>query len=241
MNKRQLRDIACIAVGLIKRDRKSKVLFYHDVDSGVPYTDMSTPLSLVAEHIKTIQNSGYEIVSRITNRKNQVMICFDDGFRGVWDNREFFIQHNIHPTIFVAVDLIGKEGYLSVDEIKELMCCGFIFESHCWSHTNLTKFTSEELWHELKEAKEELERVLGVEMSSVCFPQGYYSDEVLRLSKEAGYTLMYISEPQSYYSHEGEGVIPRYLIQDVSPSVLCGILRGGMDVWQPHYHKLHKM
>lgn len=241
MNKRFLRDIACIAVGLIKRDKQSKVLFYHDVDSGAPYTDMSTPMSLVSQHIRMIQECGYDIVSHITNRENQVMICFDDGFRGIWENREFFIQNNIYPTIFVAVDLIGKDGYLSVDEIKELMHNGFIFESHSWSHTNLTKFTTEELQRELKGAKEELERILGINISSVCFPQGYYSDEVIRLSKEAGYSLMYISEPNSYYSYEGESIIPRYLIQDVSPSVLCGILRGGMDIWQPHYHKLHKL
>ena len=241
MNKRQLRDIACIVVGLIKRDRQSKVLFYHDVDNGAPYTDMSTSINLVEEHIDMIRKSGYEIVSHITERENQVMICFDDGFRGIWDNREFFVQRGIFPTIFVAVDLIGQKGYLSVDEIKELMTYGFIFESHSWSHTNLTKFTTEELQRELKGAKDELERILGVNMSAVCFPQGYYSDEVIRLSKEAEYSLMYISEPNSYYSCENEGVIPRYLIQDVSSTVLRGILHGGMDIWQSHYHKLHKL
>jgi peptidoglycan/xylan/chitin deacetylase (PgdA/CDA1 family) len=202
---------------------------------------MSTSLSLISQHIATIQKCGYEIVPSITREENQVMICFDDGFRGVWDNREFFIQHNIRPTIFIAVSLIGKEGYLSVDEIKELMRYGFIFESHSWSHTNLTKFSAEELQRELKGAKDELERILDVKMSCVCFPQGYYSDDVIRISKDSGYTLMFISEPNSYYSYEVEGVIPRYLIQDVSPSVLRGILRGGMDVWQPHYRKIHKL
>lgn len=240
MIKRACRDLLCVLVGALRQNRHSKVLFYHDVHSEKLYTDMSTHISLFLDHVSMIRKLGYEIVSEITQPTNQIMICFDDGFRGILDNKSFFIEQNIHPTIFVAVDLIGKQGYLSIEEIKQLQIDGFIFQSHGWSHYNMTKFSVEELHRELKGAKNALENMIGAEMSAICFPQGYYSDVVLRMSCEAGYKRMYISEPSPYLLSESHGIISRYLVQDVSPAILKGILNGGMDIWQSHYHKLHK-
>lgn len=240
MIKRVCKDLLCVLSGALKRDRQSKVLFYHDVHSEVLHTDMSTDWSLFLCHIDMIKKLGYKIVTHITKPMNQVMLCFDDGFRGIWDNRLFFFENSIYPTVFIAVDLIGKPGYLSLEEIRDLQTKGFIFQSHGWSHNNMTKLSTEDLRRELKDAKDKLEEITGAEMSAICFPQGYYSDKVLNMSHDAGYNKMYISEPSPYFAYGVDGVIPRYLVQDVSPIVLRGILNGGMDLWQPHYHKLHK-
>ena len=229
----------CVISGLIKSDRQSKVLFYHDVHNEKSYTDMSTDMSLFIEHINTIRKSGFEIVAHITNPRNQVMICFDDGFRGIWDNRDFFVANKIYPTIFIAVDLIGTPDYLSIEEIIKLKELGFIFESHGWSHYNMTTFSEADLQRELKDSKEWLESNLGLNISAICYPQGYYSDRVLQLSREYGYSSLYISEPQPY-RFDNDGIISRYLVQDVNTIVLKSILFGGMDIWHSHYHKLHK-
>ena len=84
-------------------NRKSKILYYHDLheDGKTPYSDWSTPLSLFKQHIKIIEQSGYNIVTTIDQPKNQVLLCFDDGYRGVWDNKDVLLDNNIYPTVFL--------------------------------------------------------------------------------------------------------------------------------------------
>src|SRR6478736_1314193 len=71
-------------------NRNSKVLYYHDVhkDNDLPETRMSTPMSLFLEHIRIIKKLGFEIVDQITRPNDQVMITFDDGYLGVYKNKE---------------------------------------------------------------------------------------------------------------------------------------------------------
>lgn len=67
--------------GIFRRDRSSRVLFYHDVSGDTIYTDMTTDINIFKSHINTIICNGFDIVPTITNPENQVQICFDDGFR----------------------------------------------------------------------------------------------------------------------------------------------------------------
>jgi peptidoglycan/xylan/chitin deacetylase (PgdA/CDA1 family) len=201
---------------------------------------MGTPLSVFQQHIEKIRELNFEIVQQITKEQKQVMICFDDGFRGIWDNRQYFIENNIMPTVFIAVELIGKTGYLTLDEIKTLTKLGFRFQAHGWSHSDLTKFNDSDLKRELLDAKHKLEELTELKITDICFPQGYYSDRVIELSEHFGYNLMYTSDPKPYSQRIKNNLIPRYLVQYSTPAQLKSTLLGGMDCLYSHYYRLHK-
>lgn len=234
-----IRAIILYTYSLINSNRRSKVIYYHDVYNNNKYTDTGTPFELFKQHIEVIKNNKFDLVSQINSKKNQIMICFDDGFRGIWDCRDFFIENGIKPTIFVAVELIGTEGYLTVEEIKELKQHGFMFESHTWSHTNLTKLTGDELKREIKYSKDKLEELLCCDINDICFPQGFYSNYIVELSQKAGYRYLYVSDPAPYYNGVNNGIIHRYLVQDCKPSILKAIIFGGMDIMYAHYRNYH--
>lgn len=238
--KRSIKEVVISCISLLKQDRSSKIIFYHDIHSSTQYTDMGTHISVFKQHIKAIQDLSFTIVPRIVENENQVMICFDDGFRGIWDNRDYFIENHISPTVFIAVDLIGKDGYLSLEEIKLLAKEGFIFQAHGWKHSNLTAFDDNDLKRELCDAKIRLEKMTGLIIDEICFPQGYYSDKVVKLSEKWGYKVMYTSDPKPYSKRIKNNLLPRYLVQYASPSQLKAILRGGMDFLYFHYCGLHK-
>lgn len=186
---------------------------------------MGTDLGTIQRHIKIIINNGYDIVDQITQQYGQVMICFDDGWAGIYDAKDFFISNSIHPTIFIAVDLIGKHGYLSLEQIKELQGNGFIFEGHSWSHHDLTCFDKSALKHELFDSKLELSKLLGKPIDAICFPRGRFSDVVLNCCFEAGYQKMYSSITGGYYDLlVTKKVICRNLVQDVSDNEFKFIL-----------------
>lgn len=237
--KSRLRQWAIIIGGLFKSDRSSRVIFYHDVAAEIRYTDMATPINLFKAHIKIIRELGFDIVPVITQPKNQIQICFDDGFKGIWDCRQYFIDNGIQPTIFIADSLIGQTGYLTVSQIKELYNSGFLFEGHTCHHTNLSLFTAGELRKELAGSLQNLRDLTGIQIKDLCFPQGFYSDQVVLTAKECGYEKLYSSDPGPYNTAETD-LISRYLLQEAPPIVVKATLRGGQDFLRNHYIKYHK-
>lgn len=238
--KSTLRNYTIILNGLFRKDYRSRVIFYHDVYDRKKYTEMGTSLLLFENHIKIIKQLGFEIVPHITKSHKEVQICFDDGFRGVWDCSQFFIDNDIHPTIFISDSLIGQPEYLTVREIKELYRKGFLFEGHGRSHTDLTKFSSADLYTELSESLNYLRSVTGINIKDLCFPQGFYSDNVVQTALECGYKRLYVSDPQPYDGNPNIKLVPRYLVQWSSKNALSAILSGGADFLYTHYINYHK-
>lgn len=221
------------------RNTKSKLLYYHDVFAEDQYTDMGTPLDLFQQHVMMIRKQGFKIVPRISEAEREVALLFDDGFRGIYDVRDYLQRENICPTVFLAVSLIGKEGYLNKEEIKELQGQGFIFQCHAWSHEDLTTFTDEELKRELGESKAYLEDLLGKEVDEICLPIGYFSDHLLEEIKKYGYKRVYSSIPGNYFEPVVGGMTARNLVQFASPRQVKYMLFGGNRLIKKRYERMH--
>lgn len=235
--KQFLKQILFFFAYLFHRNRDSKVVYYHDVSR--KYTDMGTNFKLLKKHIDVIRLSGFEIVPSIEKLKGQVMICFDDGWSGIYDYKDFFVTQNIVPTIFIAVDLIGKDGYLTKEQIKELEVLGFRFECHTWSHKSLTLFSDELLEHELKDSKEELEQVFGHPFTAICYPQGRFSLRIYDLCKKYGYERQFSSIHGGYYDMEKKGFICRICAQFSSPQELKWMLNSASRLFRNRLIKQH--
>lgn len=232
---------------VICRNNDSKILFYHDVYADKWYKaldcdeNMGTHINVFKQHINIIQKEGYRIVSHIKNRKNEVCIMFDDGFRGVWDCKEYFFENNIYPTIFIAVDLIGKPGYLTIEEIIFLQERGFIFECHSWTHTNLARKNDVELKLELSSSKDKLSKILNKEVTEICLPIGYYTENLVNKAKKYNYKKVYSSIPGNYYDVLSNGLIRRNLCQHSSVNDVKYILRGGFELFKKKYEIKHNI
>lgn len=233
-----VKECVSTMLGNILHSRKSKVVYYHDVYDNISYTYMGTPIKTFLSHLDVIESLGFHIVDAIRNPNDEIMICFDDGFKGIWDTREYFYSRNLHPTVFVANSLIGSNGYLSINEIKELSEHGFIFEGHSWSHVNLTKFSEKELEHELYDSRITLSKLLDKDIRSICFPQGFYSELVIRKSIEAGYLKLYTSDTAPYDSMP-HPLIGRYLFQFDSSAQVKHTLMGGLDIFKSYSKNIH--
>lgn len=223
-----------------KKRRGSKIVYYHDVYDHTKYTDMGTPLELFRQHVEAIKRCGFSITDNITNDTGQVQICFDDGFRGVYDTRRFFADNHIRPTVFLAVEFIGREGYLTQGEIAELQEAGFIFQSHTWSHADLTSLDDEGLERELLRSKKKLSELTGKRVDGICFPRGLFSDKVIERSLEYGYEKLYSSLYGDYVM--GRHPIARNLVQHASAAEVKYILLGDLTrlrnrLVRAHYKK----
>lgn len=231
--RRIIRFIALVLGAVIKHDSSPKVVFYHDI--GDEYVKTGTPRLRFWAHMRHIRPSD--------------VVCFDDGFRGVWDSRHEFKKRGIRPVIFVANRLVGGEGYLNWDEIRTLQDnYGFVFQSHTWSHQTLTgeMMTSSpveersEEWYrrELLLSRTNLESNIHRPVDELCFPRGIYSDVVLNMCKKFGFKKVYASHPGKQVDRF---VVNRCLCQDLSEAEFLLTLHGGMDILAEHYKKLQKV
>lgn len=226
---------------MIYNNRNSKVLYYHDIhqDTDAPETMMSTPLSLFAEHIHIIKQQGFEIVDVITQPKNQIMLTFDDGYLGIFKNKDFFINQGLKPTVFIISNCIGTSTFMDEKEILLLQNEGFRFESHTHSHPDLNLLTNEQLREEFTVSKIILEKLLSKNINEICFPKGFFNDKVIDIANECGYKNLYSSLPGYYKEESRFKVIFRNLVQFTKPNDLISILYGGSSIYKGRYIKQH--
>jgi len=280
MFKRLVKRALMVLQVLRKRDTAPKVVFYHDV--GTKHTSMGTPSDLFWSHMSYLAqvntpNLQAPLSSVALAKEDQTSnlqphghaVAFDDGFRGVWDEREKFRAMDIHPTVFIAIRLVGQPGYLTWDEIRTLQNdYGFNFQCHTWSHQTLVGPVNTDLpvpadanfrddaWyrHELVDSKAELERQLGRDVSALCFPVGNFNDDVIRRCAAAGYSALYASFPgnmddapsilpplSSVALREGGStkLIPRNLVQEFSLFDFKLTLSGGLNGLCDRYRRMH--
>lgn len=228
MIKNFLRIILVVLSYILHRNNKSKVIYYHDVD--FKYTDMGNSRNCIIDHLKILKSLKYEFVSEITKPEGQIMVCFDDGWRGIHDNQDIFINEGVFPTIFIAVDLIGKEGYLTIDQIKELVSKGFKLGVHTSTHVDLTELTDVELDHEVKDSKIKLKQMFSMEFDTICFPMGRFSKKVYLKCLNAGYRLMYASIDGGFYDYYDKKIICRNYLQFIPPFLLKYYIMGQSNI-----------
>lgn len=222
---------------LFQHNHKSKVIYYHDL--GKRFTDMGTDFSLMQKHMVVIRQCGYKIVPSITEPQYQVMICFDDGWGGIYDYKDELVRQQIFPTIFIAVDLIGTEGYLSKTQIESLQSLGFQFKAHTWSHQDLTTFDEVGLEHELKDSKKWLEENFNPPFNAICFPMGRFSSLVVNKCIEFGYSDLYTSLPGGWFDMKDDKLICRNCAQNASPIELKWMLNGTSWVFKRKLYRQH--
>lgn len=79
----------------------------------------------------------------------------------------------------------GKRQALNLSEIEKMK--NYVdFGLHTCFHPILTKCSEDEKRKEILECKTEVERIVGKEISSFCFPNGIYDESCINLLKENG-------------------------------------------------------
>ena len=237
--KELIRTVLFMVGKVVYGNKKSKIIYYHDFYEAKRYTEMGTPLSLFKKHLGILKNKGFSVVDKITKPDGEIAIMLDDGFRGIWDCREFFFKENIHPTIFIAKSLVGQDGYLTENQIKELSAMGWNFQSHTVSHTSLNEFSIEQLEYELNESKQYLENLLCKQIDEICAPQGKFSNWTCEHAYRVGYNIFYSSTPGNYYERltDFSFVITRNLCQSLTPFQFKLAVNGGYKIFQRVYFK----
>lgn len=122
-------------------------------------------------------------------RRSLVAITFDDGYR---DNLTVALpmieKVQLPMTLFVAAGLLGSDGYLSKEELREMSQHPLVtIGAHGLWHRDFNSLTSNDARFELTESRRLLAAITGKSVDLMAWPYGECSAELEQLSAACGY------------------------------------------------------
>jgi peptidoglycan/xylan/chitin deacetylase (PgdA/CDA1 family) len=126
---------------------------------------------------------------RVRPKRRLAAITFDDGYR---DNLTVALplleRFQLPMTLFVAAGFLGREGYLSEQELREMSQHPLVtIGAHGLWHRNFNCLTANEARFELMESRQLLAGVTGRTVDLLAWPYGECNAELEQLSAECGY------------------------------------------------------
>jgi peptidoglycan/xylan/chitin deacetylase (PgdA/CDA1 family) len=131
-----------------------------------------------------------------------VVITFDDGCEtDLLIAAPRLLEHGLSATFYVTTGFVGKPGYLSVQQLRELHGLGFEIGCHSMTHPYLNDLDAQRLQREIVDAKSQLEEWLGAGIEHFSCPGGRYDVRVQKAVRDARYVSMATSRNHA----NGEG------------------------------------
>lgn len=225
--------VAVLVINMYFSGSGVMIYMYHSVRE-IPvnpdYAELSVLPSEFEKHLAFFSGSGIktlfadELAGMEGKQPLSVVLTFDDGYE---DNyTEVFPllkKYNCKATIFMIADRIGKEGYLSAEQIREMTQSGLVsVQSHTVSHEPLALGDKEyeEVVYELEESKKMVEAASGGEVICVAMPNGSYDGVVLDIARRY-YDVIFTGDSLHPYSLQDAqdanraGIYRRHSISDV--------------------------
>ena len=164
----------------------------------VPASDFRNHMSRLASERWAGLNVSQAIES--SGGKN-VCITFDDGPEtDLVTAAPVLKEFGFGATSYITVEFLGKPGYMSHAQVRELHSLGFEIGCHSLTHPYLTDVDDTTLREETAGAKDRLEQIAGVRVDHFSIPGGRWHARVTRAVKQAGFRTMATSRTGTNFS-----------------------------------------
>ena len=181
------------------------ILLYHGVDSGEawdrPMDDVDREYVLTRrrfeEHIEYLASRRVLALraalapSTPSNAGMPVVISFDDGdLSGYTTAAPILERHGFRGDFFVVSQWVGRPGFMSAAQVRELAERGHGIHSHSRTHPRLSELATSQIEDELAGSKAELEDMLRAPVQHFSIPGGAYDQRVIDIARRVGYTAV---------------------------------------------------
>lgn len=122
----------------------------------------------------------------LDNPRTVVSLTFDDAFAGQYKAAEILSRYGIEGTFFTPSGSIGRNGYLSLDQLGAIAANGHEIGGHSVDHADLTQVSEEEAMRQVCLDRKNLTE-WGFTVTSFAYPYAAVSPEISRVTEECGY------------------------------------------------------
>jgi peptidoglycan/xylan/chitin deacetylase (PgdA/CDA1 family) len=186
-------------------------LLFHDVYARVPaesgftgaiadryklsIAEFGTALSAIATRAPRVVRVA--CASDLARTERSVAITADDGGASyalhIADALE---EHGWRGHCFMTTDMIGRPGFLTEADLRDLDRRGHVIGSHSASHpTRFSTCSWDRALDEWRRSRATLEGLLGHDVRVASLPGGYLSRRAARAAAAAGIEVLFTSEP----------------------------------------------
>ncbi len=171
------------------------------------YPSTNIKMDVFKEHINVIKNSNFDFHNpdnfeeqfNVPRSKKEILLTIDDGFESFYYEAWPYLKKSKIPFIlFISTEPVGKKGYMTWEQIKEVEKSNFAFIGHhSHSHEYLIDVSNEEFILDINTANEIFLKELGYVPNLFSYPFGEYSK----------FMKNYISKNFKYAFGQHSGVI----------------------------------
>ena len=203
---------------------KIPVLLYHSISDD--NSKMSLNLNTFENQIMYLKKNDYTSINFDEidqNKKKQIIITFDDGYKDVFVNAlPILKKYEFKATCFFVTNLIGqdnswdiknknfsKKEIMNLNDINQWISSGMDIGSHSHNHLDLTKISEKNLLNELEFSRKILEDSFNINNDIFCYPYGKVNQNVYTLTKKI-YSKAVTTNRSRYDSYKHDlHLIPR--------------------------------
>ena len=181
-------------------------IMYHRFNEN-KYPSTNIKMEIFKEHIEIIKKSNFDFHNpnnfeeqfKIPKLEKEILITIDDAFESFYTEAWPYLKENKIPFIlFVSTEPVGKRGYMTWEQIKEVERNEFAnIGHHSHTHEYLIDVSNEEFILDIETANKIFLRELGYIPNLFSYPFGEYS----KFMKD------YISKNFKYAFGQHSGVI----------------------------------
>jgi peptidoglycan/xylan/chitin deacetylase (PgdA/CDA1 family) len=175
----------------------ARVLLYH----GVGECEAADPRYTVtrnqlAGHLEQIRRGGHAVRPLAAAWSGPAggagapaaVLTFDDGRASDYEQVfPLLSERGLGGEFFVNPGTIGRRGYLSWDQAREMARGGMRFQSHAYDHVYLTPLPAASLERQVGDSKRRIEDELGHAVEFLAAPYGDLNRRVRQAALAAGY------------------------------------------------------
>jgi peptidoglycan/xylan/chitin deacetylase (PgdA/CDA1 family) len=132
--------------------------------------------------------------------EKSVAVTFDDGTEtDLIAAAPILKEAKFKATFYVTAGFVGKAGYMSPSQLRELHARGFEIGCHSMTHAYLDDLDTPAQRREIFDSKKMLEDMIGGNIEHFSCPGGRYNNEARALVREAGYLSMATSRVRTNF------------------------------------------
>tara|TARA_A100001011_G_scaffold152437_1_gene160907 strand:+ start:227 stop:1270 length:1044 start_codon:yes stop_codon:yes gene_type:complete len=171
-------------------------IMYHRFEEN-KYPSTNIKVEDFKKHIEMMRGSDIKFVNPsnfkeelVNNKKERkVLLTIDDGYQSFYENAWPILKKSKIPFIlFVSTREVGKNGYMSWDDIREIEKYDFVeIGNHSHSHDYLIDFVDQEIENDLKKSIDIFKKELGKNSIFFSYPFGEYSSNLKNIVIDLGF------------------------------------------------------
>jgi len=166
-------------------DKGILALMYHRFDEN-KYPSTNIQMDVFKQQIEIIRNSKYKFYNpkdleknfHITKIEKKILITIDDAFSSFYEVAWPYLKEEKIPFIlFVSTEAIGKNGYMTWEQIKELEKQDIVYlGNHSHTHSYLVDLKNNDFIKDIDTASKIFIKNLGYNPIFFSYPFGEYSN-----------------------------------------------------------------